>query len=99
MGTAENFNLNQLEIGDLIFYIVKLNLLIEIAGSSWSVGCGGKKIANAFNKYDLAENMGYTFVRLEPHQIESVAQSIGFKGSLERLEDGTDQTISIDGSN
>ena len=26
-------------------------------------------------------------------------QSIGFKGSLERLEDGTDQTISIDGSN
>ena len=53
------------------FYIVKLNLLIEIAGSSWSVGCGGKKIANAFNKYDLAENMGYTFVRLEPHQIVS----------------------------
>lgn len=32
------------------FYIVKLNLLMKIAGSSWSVGRGGKKIANAFNK-------------------------------------------------
>ena len=53
------------------FYIVKLNLLIEIAGSPWSVGRGGKKIANAFNKYDLAEEMGYTFVRFEPHAIES----------------------------
>jgi len=25
------------------FYIVKLNLLIEIVGSSWSVGRGGKR--------------------------------------------------------
>lgn len=31
------------------FYIVKLGLLIEIAGSPWAVGRGGKKIANAFN--------------------------------------------------
>lgn len=53
------------------FYIVKLNLLIEIAGSRWSVGRGGKKIANAFNKYDLAEDLGYRVVRLEPHQIDS----------------------------
>ncbi|MFW1981527.1 hypothetical protein, partial [Acinetobacter baumannii] len=36
------------------FYIVRLNLLIEIVGSPWSVGRGGKKIANAFSKYDLA---------------------------------------------
>ena len=81
------------------FYIVKLNLLIEIAGSSWSVGRGGKKIANAFNKYDLAENMGYTFVRFEPDHIESGYVIQWIKGQLERLEDGTDQTISTDGSN
>ena len=81
------------------FHIVKLNLLIEIAGSSWSVGRGGKKIANTFNKYDLAENMGYTFVRFEPDHIESGYVIQWIKGQLERLEDGTDQTISIDGSN
>lgn len=39
------------------FYIVKLGLLIEIAGSPWSVGRGGKKIANAFSKYDDAEEI------------------------------------------
>ena len=81
------------------FYIVKLNLLIEIAGSPWSVGRGGKKIANAFNKYDLAEEMGYTFVRFEPHAIESGDVIRWIKSQLKRLENGTDQTISTDGSN
>ncbi|MEG2750027.1 MAG: hypothetical protein RR939_11605, partial [Acinetobacter sp.] len=49
------------------FYIVKLRLLIEIAGSPWAVGRGGRKIANSFNKYDLAEDMGYKIQRFEPH--------------------------------
>ena len=53
------------------FYIVKLNLLIEIVGSPWSVGRGGKKIANAFSKYDLAEDMGYKIERLHSDQILS----------------------------
>lgn len=78
------------------FYIVRLRLLIEIAGSPWSVGRGGKKIANAFNKYDLAEDLGYRIVRLEPHQIESGYAIHWIKTQLERLEDGTDQTISAD---
>ena len=78
------------------FYIVKLNFLIEIAGSPWSVGRGGKKIANAFNKYDLAEELGYRVVRLEPHQIESRYAIHWIQAQLERLEDGTDQTISTD---
>ena len=78
------------------FYIVRLRLLIEIAGSPWSVGRGGKKIANAFNKYDLAEYLGYRIVRLEPHQIESGYAIHWIKTQLERLEDGTDQTISTD---
>lgn len=80
------------------FYIVKLNLLIEIAGSPWSVGRGGKKIANSFNKYDLAEDQGYTFMRLEPHQIEAGYAINRIRNQLERLEDGTVQTISTDGS-
>ena len=76
---------------------MKLNLLIEIAGSSWSVGRGGKKIANAFNKYDLAENMGYKIERFEPHTVESGYVIHWIKGQLERLEeDATDQTISTD---
>ncbi|MFW1735383.1 endonuclease domain-containing protein [Acinetobacter sp. ULE_I001] len=53
------------------FYIVKLNLLIEIVGSPWSVGRGGKKAANAFSKYDLAEEMGYKIERFHPDQILS----------------------------
>ena len=66
---------------------MKLRLLIEIAGSPWAVGRGGKKIANAFNKYDLAEDMGYTYVRFEPHQIESGYVINWIQSQLERLED------------
>ena len=75
------------------FYIVKLNLLIEIAGSPWSVGRGGRKIANSLNKYDLAMDMGYTFERLEPYQIESGYAINWIRSQLERLEDATVQTI------
>ena len=78
------------------FYIVKLRLLIEIAGSPWAVGRGGKKIANAFNKYDLAEDMGYRIERLEPHQIESGYAIRWIQSQLERLDNGTDQTIPAD---
>lgn len=80
------------------FYIVKLNLLIEIVGSPWAVGRGGKKIANSFNKYDLAEDQGYTFVRLELHQIELGYAINWIRSQLERLEDGTVQTIPAAGS-
>ena len=78
------------------FYIVKLRLLIEIAGSPWSVGRGGRKIANAFCKYDVAEEMGYKFARLEPHQIESGYAINWIQSQLERLDNGPDQTIPAD---
>ncbi|MFV7442375.1 hypothetical protein ACNPMZ_00900 [Acinetobacter pittii] len=71
------------------FYIVKLNLLIEIAGSPWAVGRGGRKIANAVGKYDLALDRGYVFERLEPHQIESGYAINWILSLLERLEDET----------
>ena len=75
------------------FYIVKLNLLIEIAGSPWCVGRGGKKIANVFNKYDLAEDMGYTIGRFDPHTVESGYTINWIKAQLERLDDEPIQTI------
>lgn len=81
------------------FHIVRLRLLIEIAGSPWAVvGRGGKKIANAFNKYDLAEDMGYRVERLEPHQIESGYAIRWIQSQLERLDNGTNQTIPADRS-
>lgn len=79
------------------FYIVKLGLLIEIAGSPWSVGRGGRKIANALCKYDLALDRGYVFERLEPHQIESGYAINWIKSELARLDYGSDQTISSTG--
>ncbi|RSO00921.1 hypothetical protein [Acinetobacter pittii] len=79
------------------FYIVKLNLLIEIAGSPWAVGRGGRKIANAVGKYDLALDKGYVFERLEPHQIESGYAINWINSELARIEDGSDQTISSTG--
>lgn len=79
------------------FYIVKLNLLIEIAGSPWAVGRGGTKIANSFSKYDLALARGYVFERLEPHQIESGYAINWIKSELARTENGSDQTIPTTG--
>ena len=81
------------------FYIVKLNLLIEIVGSPWSVGRGGKKIANAFSKYDLAEDIGYKIERFHPDSIFSGHVIDWIKGQLGSLDNGTDQTISTDRTN
>ena len=71
------------------FYIVKLNLLIEIVGSPWAIGRGGKKIANSFNKYDLAEDMGYKIERFHPDSIFSGHVINWIKAQLERQEDET----------
>lgn len=79
------------------FYIVKLNLLMEIAGSPWAVGRGGRKIANAVGKYDLALDKGYVFEHLEPHQIESGYAINWIISELARLDYGSDQTISSTG--
>lgn len=75
------------------FYIVKLNLLIEIAGSPWAVGRGGRKIANSLSKYELALDKRFKFERLEPHQIESGYAINLIKSELARIENGSNQTI------
>lgn len=76
------------------FYVVRLNLLIEIAGSPWAVGRGGKKVANSLLKHDSAIDAGFKFVRFEPCQIECGFAIDWIKSELARLEDGPDQTIS-----
>lgn len=70
------------------FYVVRLNLLIEIAGSPWAVGRGGKKVANSLWKHDSAIDAGFKFVRFEPCQIESGFAIDWIKSELTRLEDG-----------
>ena len=83
------------------FHIVKLRLLIEIVGGPWSGGRGGKLAMKAwsFDRYDVAEEMGYTFVRFEPDHIESGYVIQWIQSQLERLDNGTDQTISPDRPN
>ncbi|MFI7863074.1 hypothetical protein ACFMJM_18230 [Acinetobacter baumannii] len=76
------------------FHLIEHRILVEIAGSPWAVGRGGTKIANSFNKYDLALDRGYVFERLEPHQIESGYAINWIKSELARIEDESDQTIS-----
>ena len=58
IGSERKFQFESTKNWRFDFYIVKLRLLIEIAGSPWAVGRGGRKIANGFKKYDLAEDMG-----------------------------------------
>ena len=52
----------------------------------------------AFKEMCLAEDMGYRIQRFEPHAIESGGVIRWIKSQLERIEDGTDQTIPTDGS-
>jgi len=98
IGYERKFQFDHTKNWRFAFHIAKLRLLIEMAGSPWSVGRGGKKIANTLSKYDLAMDKGYEFVRLEPHQIESGYAINWIQNQLERLEDGTDQTIPASGS-
>lgn len=78
------------------FHIVKLRLLIEIAGGPWSAGRKRKLISYDANREDAAYEMGYSIVCLEPHQIESGYAINWILSQLKRLKDGTDPTIPAD---
>ncbi len=97
IGYRRKFQFESIKNWRFDFYIVKLNLLIEIAGSPWAVGRGGRKIANSLCKYDLALDKGFKFERLEPFQIESGYAINWIKSQLARLDNGSDQTISSTG--
>ncbi|MFP6821249.1 hypothetical protein [Acinetobacter sp.] len=80
------------------FHIVKLRLLIEIEGGSWSGGRSGKLANKAWSvdRYDKTEELGYKIERFHPDQILSGYVINWIQGQLERFENGTDQTISTD---
>ena len=91
------------------FHIVKLRLLIEIEGGPWSGGRKGKLSTKAWSmdRYDVAEEMGYTVVRLEaaprfkinesgPLQIQAHFASQWLKNLKRQIFNGADQTISTD---
>ncbi|MFK7169365.1 hypothetical protein [Acinetobacter baumannii] len=89
------------------FHIVKLRLLIEIEGGPWSGGRGGKLSNKAWSldRYDVAEEMGYTVIRIEaaprfkinesgPLQIQAHFASQWLKNLKRQIFNGSDQTIS-----
>ena len=94
------------------FHLIEHRILVEISGGPWSGGRGGKLKNKAWSldRYDDAEAMGFTVVRIEsatrykinelgPVQID-VDRASGWLKQLKRqIFNGTDQTISTDGSN
>ena len=94
------------------FHLIEYRILVEISGGPWSGGRGGKLKNKAWSldRYDDAEAMGFTVVRIEsatrykinelgPVQIE-VNRASGWLKKLKRqIFNGTDQTISTDRSN
>lgn len=80
------------------FHIVKLRLLIEIEGGSWSGGRSGKLANKAWSvdRYDKTEELGYKIERFHPDQILSGYVINWIQGQLERLENGTDKAVSTD---
>ena len=94
------------------FHLIEYRILVEISGGPRSGGRGGKLANKAWSldRYDAATEMGFTIVRIEsatrykidelgPVQIE-VNRANGWLKKIKRhLFNGTDQTISTDGSN
>jgi very-short-patch-repair endonuclease len=83
------------------FHIVRLRLLVEIVGGPWSGGRNGKlrNKAYSYDRYDRVEDMGYKIERIGPDTILSGYMIHWIKAQLERLENGTDQTIPTDRPN
>ena len=94
------------------FHLIEHRILVEISGGPWSGGRSGKLKNKAWSldRYDVAEAMGFTVVRIEsatrykinelgPVQID-VDRASGWLKKLKRqIFNGTDQTISTDRPN
>lgn len=89
------------------FHLIEHHILVEIAGGPWSGGRKGKLKNKAWSldRYDVAEEMGYTVVRLEsttwfkvnesgPLQLRVDYASQWLKNLKRHIFNGTDQTIS-----
>ncbi|HFG4627413.1 TPA: hypothetical protein ACGHDH_003864, partial [Acinetobacter baumannii] len=89
------------------FHLIEHRILVEIAGGPWSGGRKGKLKDKAWSmdRYDDAEAMGYTVVRLEaapsfkinesgPLQIQAHFASQWLKNLKRQIFNGSDQTVS-----
>ncbi|HHB1664711.1 TPA: hypothetical protein ACN96G_003755, partial [Acinetobacter baumannii] len=89
------------------FHLIEHRILVEISGGPWSGGRKGKLATKAWSmdRYDVAESMGYTVVRLEaaprfkinesgPLQIQAHFASQWLKNLKRQIFNGSDQTIS-----
>ncbi|CAM0734058.1 hypothetical protein [Acinetobacter baumannii] len=89
------------------FHLIEHHILVEIAGGPWSGGRKGKLKNKAWSldRYDVAEEMGYTVIRIEaaprfkinesgPLQIQAHFASQWLKNLKRQIFNGSDQTIS-----
>lgn len=89
------------------FHLIEHRILVEIAGGPWSGGRKGKLKNKAWSldRYDVAEEMGYTVVRIEtasrcridesgPLQLRTEYASQWLKNLKRQIFNGSDQTIS-----
>ncbi|MEI1686958.1 hypothetical protein V8P55_01575 [Acinetobacter baumannii] len=91
------------------FHLIEQRILVEISGGPWSGGRKGKLKNKAWSldRYDVAEEMGYTVVRIEsaarfkvdesgPLQLRVDYASQWLKNLKRHIFNGTDQTIPSD---
>ncbi|WP_127491101.1 hypothetical protein [Acinetobacter calcoaceticus] len=89
------------------FHLIEHRILVEIAGGPWSGGRKGKLKNKAWSldRYDVAEEMGYTVVRIEtaarhriddsgPLQMRKDYANQWLKNLKRQIFNGSDQTIS-----
>ncbi|MCV4242520.1 hypothetical protein, partial [Acinetobacter baumannii] len=89
------------------FHLIEHRILVEIAGGPWSGGRKGKLAAKAWSldRYDVAEEMDYTVIRIEtasrcridesgPLQLRTEYASEWLKNLKRQIFNGSDQTIS-----
>ncbi|WP_151799022.1 hypothetical protein [Acinetobacter calcoaceticus] len=92
------------------FHLIEHRILVEIAGGPWSGGRKGKLRNKAWSldRYDVAEEMGYTVVRIEtaarhridetgPLQMRKDYASQWLKNLKRQIFNGSDQTIPTNG--
>ncbi|WP_151749128.1 hypothetical protein [Acinetobacter oleivorans] len=92
------------------FHLIEHRILVEIAGGPWSGGRKGKLRNKAWSldRYDVAEEMGYTVVRIEtaarhridetgPLQMRKDYASQWLKNLKRQIFNGSDQTLPANG--
>lgn len=92
IGFERQFQINSTKHCRFDFHIVKKRILIEIEGSPWSGGRGGKLAFKAWNmgRYDEAEELGYLVKRFNPTAVKFGHVITWLLSLFEEDADGTD---------